>query len=73
MLELAKQTNQQVKMGPGTLYETSKGMLESGFVEECESVSIPTSATNAIGTTGLPMTAVAQQWSKPNVFGLLYV
>lgn len=35
MLEVAARTNQQVVMGPGTLYGTLKRMLESGFIEEC--------------------------------------
>ena len=35
MLELAKQTKQQVVMGPGTLYGTLKRMVEAGLVEEC--------------------------------------
>ena len=35
MLEVAARTNQQVLMGPGTLYGTLKRMLECGFIEEC--------------------------------------
>ena len=35
MLEIAERTNQQMLMGPGTLYGTLKRMLESGLIEEC--------------------------------------
>jgi DNA-binding PadR family transcriptional regulator len=35
MLEVAERTNQQVRMGPGTLYGTVKRMLEGGLIEEC--------------------------------------
>lgn len=35
MLEVAERTNQQVRMGPGTLYGTLKRMLEGGLIEEC--------------------------------------
>ena len=35
MLEVAERTNQQVQMGPGTLYGTLKRMLEGDLVEEC--------------------------------------
>lgn len=35
MLEVATWTNQQVLMGPGTLYGTLKRMLEAGLIEEC--------------------------------------
>jgi DNA-binding PadR family transcriptional regulator len=35
MLEVSQRTNQQVLMGPGTLYGTLKRMLECGFIEEC--------------------------------------
>jgi DNA-binding PadR family transcriptional regulator len=34
MQEVAAQTNQQVVMGPGTLYGTLKRMLESRLIEE---------------------------------------
>jgi DNA-binding PadR family transcriptional regulator len=36
MLEIAERTNQELRMGPGTLYGTLKRMLESGLVEECD-------------------------------------
>ena len=36
MLEVAERTNQQVRMGPGTLYGTLKRMLEGNLVEECD-------------------------------------
>jgi DNA-binding PadR family transcriptional regulator len=36
MLEVAEWTNQQVQMGPGTLYGTLKRMLEGGLIEECD-------------------------------------
>lgn len=35
MLEVAERTNEQVRMGPGTLYGTLKRMLEGGLIEEC--------------------------------------
>ena len=35
MLEVAERTNQQVRMGPGTLYGTLKRMLEGSLIEEC--------------------------------------
>jgi DNA-binding PadR family transcriptional regulator len=35
MLEVAAQTSQRVRMGPGTLYGTLKRMLEAGLIEEC--------------------------------------
>ena|ERR1700704_616998 len=35
MLEVAARTDQEVLMGPGTLYGTLKRMLESGLIEEC--------------------------------------
>ena len=35
MLEVAERTNQQVQMGPGTLYGTLKRMLEGALIEEC--------------------------------------
>lgn len=34
MLEVAERTNQQVRMGPGTLYGTLKRMLEDSLIEE---------------------------------------
>jgi DNA-binding PadR family transcriptional regulator len=34
MLEVAERTNQQVRMGPGTLYGTLKRMLDGGLIEE---------------------------------------
>src|SRR5580692_7525018 len=36
MLEVAERTNQQVRMGPGTLYGTLKRMLEGSLIEECD-------------------------------------
>jgi len=36
MLEVAERTNQQVQMGPGTLYGTLKRMLEADLIEECD-------------------------------------
>jgi DNA-binding PadR family transcriptional regulator len=36
MLEIAERTNQELRMGPGTLYGTLKRMLEGGLVEECD-------------------------------------
>ena len=36
MLEVAERTNQQVQMGPGTLYGTLKRMLEGDLIEECD-------------------------------------
>ena len=36
MLEIAQRTNQQVQMGPGTLYGTLKRMLEGGLIEESD-------------------------------------
>jgi DNA-binding PadR family transcriptional regulator len=36
MLEIAQRTNQQVRMGPGTLYGTLKRMLEGSLIEECD-------------------------------------
>ncbi len=36
MLEVAERTNQQVQMGPGTLYGTLKRMLEGHLIEECD-------------------------------------
>lgn len=36
MLEISALTNQQVLMGPGTLYGSLKRMLEYGFIEECD-------------------------------------
>jgi DNA-binding PadR family transcriptional regulator len=35
MLEIAERTNQQMLMGPGTLYGTLKRMLEGSLIEEC--------------------------------------
>ncbi|MGA8669474.1 MAG: helix-turn-helix transcriptional regulator [Terracidiphilus sp.] len=35
MLEVAERTNQQVRMGPGTLYGTLKRLLDGGLIEEC--------------------------------------
>jgi DNA-binding PadR family transcriptional regulator len=35
MQEVAGQTRNRVKMGPGTLYGTLKRMVEAGLVEEC--------------------------------------
>ena len=35
MLEIAERTNQQILMGPGTLYGTLKRMLEGALIEEC--------------------------------------
>lgn len=35
MLEVVERTNQQVRMGPGTLYGTLKRLLECDLVEEC--------------------------------------
>jgi DNA-binding PadR family transcriptional regulator len=35
MLEIAARTNQNLLMGPGTLYGTLKCMLEAGLIEEC--------------------------------------
>jgi len=35
MLEIAARTEQQVLMGPGTLYGTLRRMLEGGLIEEC--------------------------------------
>jgi DNA-binding PadR family transcriptional regulator len=35
MLEIAERTNQQMLMGPGTLYGTLKRMFESRLIEEC--------------------------------------
>ena len=35
MLEIAERTNQQILMGPGTLYGTLKRMLEGVLIEEC--------------------------------------
>jgi DNA-binding PadR family transcriptional regulator len=36
MLEIAERTNQELRMGPGTLYGTLKRMLEGGLIEECD-------------------------------------
>ncbi len=36
MLEIAQRTNQQILMGPGTLYGTLKRMLEGTLIEECD-------------------------------------
>jgi len=41
MQDVAEQTNQQLIMGPGTLYGTLKRMLESGLVEECSERTDP--------------------------------
>jgi DNA-binding PadR family transcriptional regulator len=35
MREIAAQTNEQLTMGPGTLYGTLQRMLKSGIIEEC--------------------------------------
>jgi len=35
MREIAAQTNEQLTMGPGTLYGTLQRMLKSGLIEEC--------------------------------------
>ena len=36
MLEIAERTNEQILMGPGTLYGTLKRMLEGSLIEECD-------------------------------------
>lgn len=36
MLEIAERTNQQILMGPGTLYGTLKRMLDATLIEECD-------------------------------------
>ncbi|MGC2404224.1 MAG: PadR family transcriptional regulator [Acidobacteriaceae bacterium] len=36
MQEIEERTDQQVRMGPGTLYGTLKRMLESSLIEECD-------------------------------------
>ena len=36
MLEIAEQTDQKLRMGPGTLYGTLKRMLEGRLIEECD-------------------------------------
>ena len=35
MREIAARTNEQLTMGPGTLYGTLQRMLKSGLIEEC--------------------------------------
>lgn len=36
MLEVARRTNDEVQMGPGTLYGTLQRMCDAGMVEECD-------------------------------------
>jgi DNA-binding PadR family transcriptional regulator len=41
MQEVARRTNGEVSMGPGTLYGTLQRMCDAGLVEECRKSDLP--------------------------------
>ena len=51
MQDVARQTDDALQLGPGTLYGCLKRMLAAGLVEESDERPTPRSTTNAAATT----------------------
>ena len=54
MLGVARQSNDQYKLGPGTLYDNLEKLLEQGIVEEVPQRSSAESSSSATGASSCP-------------------
>jgi len=68
MLEIAERTNQQILMGPGTLYGTLKRMLEGALIEECGERIDPDLSNERRRYYRITNGADVRQWLKPSGF-----